>query len=265
MVFTQSQLEAIAAALGHTEEGLSGSEIGHLLKTCCMNDPAPDLTKRHRLYNAFAEYQNHAKERVKILGFIRKAMKPERFSRAPEKFEPMRANLNQALAFAGLAVDASGTLISVVQAKTLTDARRRADELRADLLARSVHPDVVAFCREELLADDYFHAVLEATKSIADKIRSRTGLTDDGALLVDRALGGDIPMLAINSLQTKSEKDEQKGFANLVKGIFGMFRNPTAHAPRVHWAMQKSDAEDLLSLVSLVHRRLDAAHMPPRV
>jgi uncharacterized protein (TIGR02391 family) len=177
----------------------------------------------------------------------------------------MRDNLNRALAFAGLAVDASGALISVNEAKTLTEARQRANELRADLLARNVHSDVVAFCREELLADNYFHAVLEATKSIADKIRSRTGLTDDGASLVDRALGGEIPMLAINSLQTKSEQDEQKGFVNLVKGIFGMFRNPAAHAPKVHWAMQKSDAEDLLSLASLVHRKLAAAHMPPRI
>jgi uncharacterized protein (TIGR02391 family) len=259
-VFSQSQLQAIAGALGDTEQGLTGPEIGHLLQTCRMNDPTPAMTKRHRLYNAFAEYQNQAQERVNILGFIRKAMRPERFSRMPEKFEPMRANLNQALAFAGLAVDASGTLISVDQAKTLTEARQRADELRADLLARSVHPDVIAFCREELLADNYFHTVLEATKSIADKIRTRTGLTDDGGPLVDKALGGDAPMLAINSLRMESEKSEQKGFANLVKGIFGMFRNPTAHAPRVNWVMEKSDAEDLLSLVSLVHRRLDKAH-----
>jgi uncharacterized protein (TIGR02391 family) len=263
-VFSQSQLEAIAGALADTSEGLTGSEIGHLLQICRLNDPTPEITKRHRLHNAFVEYQNRTQDRKNILAFIRNAMKPERFSRMPEKFEPMRANLNQALAFAGLAVEASGTLILIDQANTLTDAKRRANELRADLLARSVHPDVIAFCREELLADNYFHAVLEATKSIADKIRTRTGLTDDGGSLVDKALGGDIPMLAINPLKAESEKSEQKGFANLVKGIFGMFRNPTAHAPRVQWVMEKSDAEDLLSIVSLVHRRLDKAYMPPR-
>jgi hypothetical protein len=32
-----------------------------------------------------------------------------------------------------------------------------------------------------------------------------------------------------------------------------------------NWPMMKDDAEDLLSLVSLIHRRLDAAQMPPRV
>jgi uncharacterized protein (TIGR02391 family) len=94
----------------------------------------------------------------------------------------------------------------------LSEAQRRAQELRADLTTRGVHPDVLRFCREELLADDYFHAVMEAVKSVADKLRARTGLTDDGGTLVDRALTGDPPMLAINPLKTESEKSEQKGF-----------------------------------------------------
>jgi uncharacterized protein (TIGR02391 family) len=107
--------------------------------------------------------------------------------------------------------------------------------------------------------------VLEAVKSVADKLRARTGLPDDGAPLVDRALTGDLPMLAINPLKTEREKSEQRGFANLLRGTFGMFRNTTAHEARINWPMTKEDAEDLFSLVSLIHRRLDAAHMPPRV
>ena len=173
--------------------------------------------------------------------------------------------VNRALAFAGLEMDAQGVLGATDVARTIPEAERRARELREDLVRRGVHPDVLAFCRAELLADDHFHAVLEAVKSIADKMRSRTGLLDDGSALVDRALGGDPPMLAINNHQTQDEKSEQRGFANLVRGAFGMFRNPTAHAPRVHWPMAREDAEDLLSLVSLMHRRLDAATTPPRV
>nr|WP_292639330.1 TIGR02391 family protein [Mesorhizobium sp.] len=68
----------------------------------------------------------------------------------------------------------------------------------------------------------------------------------------------------MNALATKSEQDEQNGFGNLLKGTFGMFRNPTAHEARINWTMSKEDAHDLLSLVSLIHRRLDAASMPPR-
>lgn len=263
--FTESQLEAIASALGETNEGLTGTEIGQLLASCTMTDPTPDLTKRIRLYNAFAASQNKRRDRGAILAFMRKSMKPERYIRSSERFEVMRNNLNAALSFAGLAVDASGTLSASQKVRTLPEAERRANELRDGLSARGVHPDVLRFCRAELLADNYFHAVLEATKSVADKVRDRTGLQDDGATLVNRALRGNPPMLAINALSTESEKSEQRGFANLVNGIFGMFRNPTAHAPRISWSMKKADAEDLLSLASLVHRRLDEAHMPPRL
>lgn len=263
--FAQAQLQAIADALGDTSDGLTGSEIAHLLATSEIADVAPNTTKRHRLYNAFANDQNRRQDRTRVLGFIRNSMKPERFAQSPKRFEPMRARLNQALAFAGLAVEPTGRLVGVEQARTLSEAQRRAQDLRVDLTSRGVHPDVLRFCREELLADNYFHAVLEAVKSVADKLRTRTGLIDDGAALVDRALVGDPPMLAINSLKTESEKGEQRGFANLLRGTFGMFRNTTAHAARIHWLITKEDAEDLFSLVSLIHRRLDGAHMPPRV
>lgn len=148
-------------------------------------------------------------------------MKPERFVRSPDRFEPMRDHLNRALAFAGVAVDATGTVATVEQARTLSEAQRRARDLRADLTTRGVHPDVLRFCCYELVADNYFHAVMEAVKSVADKLRARTGLTDDGVTLVDRTLTGDPPMLAINPLKTESEKSEQKGFANLLRGTFG--------------------------------------------
>ena len=264
--FSQSQLEAIADALGDTNEGLTGAEIDRLLATYQMSDPTPTGTnKRDRLYNAFAESQNSRQDRRAVRDFIRHAMKPERHARRPERFEPMRMNLNRVLAFAGLAVDESGELSAGDRARTLSEAERRARALKENLTARGVHPDVLRFCQAELVADDYFHAVLEATKSIADKIRNQTDLGEDGATLVERALGGDPPMLAVNAFHTESERSEQRGFTNLVKGVFGMFRNPTAHAPRIHWAMNESDAEDLLSLASLIHRRLDSAHMPPRV
>lgn len=258
-LFSQSELEAIAAALANTSEGLSGSEIGHILSLLRMKDPDPTMAKWKRLHNAFVERQNKSGNRRAILEFIRQAMKPERYARHPARFEPLRTNVNRALAFSGLAVDAAGKLYSVTQAQTLTEAARRADELRADLTTRGVHPDVLRFCRAELVADNYFHAVLEATKSIADKIRSKTGLMDDMATLVDKTLAGDSPLLAINSLSTESQRSEQRGFVNLVKGTFGIFRNTTAHEARILWSMNKADAEDLLSLASLIHRRLDSA------
>lgn len=257
--FAQSELEAIAQALGDTSEGLTGPEIGHILASLGLADPTPSMTKWKRLHNAFVERQNYSQNRRAILQFVREAMKPGRYARTPARFEPMRANLNKALAFSGLAVEANGELVAMDKVQTLSEATRRAAELRADLVAREVHPDVLAFCREELVVDNYFHAVLEATKSVANKLRARTGLADDGATLADKALAGSLPLIAINGLMSESEWSEQRGFTNLVKGVFGMFRNPTAHEARQLWAMEKRDAEDLLSVVSLIHRRIDLA------
>src|SRR5260370_28530752 len=158
--FTQSQLEAIAHALGDTAEGLTGSEIAHLLHVATISDTDPQLTKRHRLLNAFAQSQNTRGDRRAILKFMRQAMKPERYLRDSHRYEPMRAKLNAALAFAGLMFDQSGTLGAADQVATLPEAERRARELRADLVLRNVHEDLLRFCRSELLLANHFHADL---------------------------------------------------------------------------------------------------------
>jgi uncharacterized protein (TIGR02391 family) len=135
------------------------------------------------------------------------------------------------------------------------------------LQRREVHGDVLRFCRAELIQDNYFHAVLEATKGLSDKIRARTGLTADGGPLAEQALGlgqARTPFLAFNSLRTESEQSEQKGLLNLMKGLLGTFRNPTAHAPKISWNMTEQDALDLLTMASFLHRRLDRAARTPK-
>jgi hypothetical protein len=77
----------------------------------------------------------------------------------------------------------------VAAAQTLTEAEATACALRKVLIERKVHADVLKFCRAELLVDNYFHAVFEATKSVAEKLRQKTGLGSDGSQLVDEALG----------------------------------------------------------------------------
>ena len=38
-----------------------------------------------------------------------------------------------------------------------------------------------------------------------------------------------------------------------------MFRNPTAHEPKVDWEITEQDALDILGIISYCHRRLDNA------
>lgn len=88
--------------------------------------------------------------------------------------------MNTVLAFSGLSVGADGKIRTETPATTLDEAQKRASSLKAALLERNVHPDVLKACKSELLQDNYFHAVLETTKSVSDKIRMKTGLVYDG-------------------------------------------------------------------------------------
>lgn len=211
---------------------------------------------------AFAARQAQDRCANTICAYIQAAMDPVRYAGRTETFEGLREQINVTLAFAGLSVGSDGKLRPAETARTLDEAEGRAQRLRQELTRRKVHPDVLRFCRAELLQENYFHAVFEATKSVADKIRQLTGLEVDGAELVDRALafdGARPPMLAFNTLRSEAERSEHRGMMNLLKGMFGTFRNVTAHAPKIHWNITEQDAMDLLTLCSLLHRRLDAA------
>lgn len=74
---------------------------------------------------------------------------------------------------------------------------------------------------------------------------------------MNRAFSGQQPVLALGPLSTESEKSEQRGFAHLLIGLFGAVRNPLAHAPKANWPMSEQDALDILTMISLIHRKLD--------
>jgi uncharacterized protein (TIGR02391 family) len=260
--FEEETLQAICDVLGDTENGLTGGQIGRLLNRVGIDDPTPTRTKRYRLFNALHQRQQDDGSGNAVVKFIHAAMKPVSYTNRRDQYAYLREELNVALAFAGLSLGEDGVIQRTPHVQTLSNAEKRAESLQKKLDARGVHDDVLKFCRAELLQDNYFHAVFEATKSVADKLRRKADVSSDGARLVDEALAlgrSGTPVLAINALETKTERSEQKGFANLVKGLFGTFRNTTAHAPKIRWDVDEQDALDLFSLASLCHRRIDSA------
>jgi uncharacterized protein (TIGR02391 family) len=261
-IFNAQQLAAISRIMADTDNGLTGSEIQYLLGDCKIHDVTPDMTKWKRLFNAFVENQNQKQMGNCVVMFINRAMNPVQYTKRPDVFACRRDEINTALALCGMYVGDDGRVRRAAKAQHLNEALERADRLHAVLVNRNVHADVLQFCRAELLDENYFHAVFEAMKSIAAKIRSLSGLRSDGAELVQQAFGiahDRTPLLAINDLSTETAKGEQRGFANLLVGLFGTIRNPLAHNPKVEWQMEEQDALDLLTTASLIHRKLDRA------
>ncbi|WP_044415286.1 TIGR02391 family protein [Halarcobacter anaerophilus] len=258
--FNASVIESISKILGDTSNGFTGTEIAKLLYESSIEDIESTITKWRRINAALENKQNIDNCSNNILAFIQNSLNPAKHYDNEEWFNDTRNKINKVLSFEGFSIGENGKIEPIKKSNTISESKARASKLKESLLLRKVHNDVLKYCKEELLVDNYFHAVFEATKSVADKIRERTNLTSDGATLVDEAFSfKSIPYLSLNSLITESEQSEQKGFMNLLKGLFGTFRNTTAHAPKIKWKIDELDALDILSMISLVHRRLDKA------
>ena len=256
--FTQPILEVISKILGDTNEGLTGSEIQYLLAQSQITDIEPSLTKWKRLYSAFANYQNIQKCSNNILTFISLALAPAKYVDNPEIFAEKRNQINQQLSFIGYQFNVNGKFSEIKQATTITEAQRKADDLKTKLEQRKAHMEIFKYCKEELLANNYFHSVFEANKGLFQRIRDLSLHNEDGNKLIEYVFSC-TPVLIINNYQSKSEQDEHKGFCNILKGLCGMFRNPEAHEPKISWEITEMDALEILSMISYCHRRLDNA------
>lgn len=253
---------SVAAVLGATDPpGLTGTQIGQLLAQTKIEDSYPTLTKHKRLAAALQNRQAQDGHSNRLVTFLTWAMDPARYVRDPVAFEALRQDLNEVLSLVGLKITDRGQVARAPQARTLDEVAALAGRLQGELTRRGVHPQVIHYCREELLRRSTFHAVFEATKGLAERLRQMTRMTIDGDELVTACFTGksSTPVVRINAYNTKSETSEHNGFANLLRGVFGTFRNPTAHAPRTAWAVSEDDALDLFSTLSYLHRRLDGA------
>jgi uncharacterized protein (TIGR02391 family) len=254
--FSEQLLQVMCDILGETSDGLSGSDISLLLKHCDIPAPDSGVTKRHRLYQALSKRQNEDGCANHVIHFVQCALIPENYLERPHQFDYLRYSLNEVLSEAGYQIGTDGKFHRIP--KIATGAAQRASQLRSALLPRNLHPEVMRLCRPELLGDHYLLVVLEAAKSLSGKIQQKTGFTSVGAELAENALGiGKGPKLAFNTLQSESEISEHLCLLNLIKGVLAVFNNPSTRGAT--WAINETDAIDLLTLISMLHRRLDQA------
>ena len=259
-------VEGVADVLGESNTGLTGTEIAQLLGVAGVQDLYPSGSKRQRLREALLARQAADQASNCVIRFIAEAMAPVRYASVPTRFTSRKDALNEVLVHVGLRVIDTGQIARGPVASTLSEAAKHANALRTELRRRGTHQEVLAYCTEEILAKNAFHASLEATKSISDRLRRLTGQNLDGSRLVDAVLTAGqsgVPKVMINTMGTPSESDEQKGFANIVRGLCSMFRNPVAHDPRLTRTVGDEDLLELLTTISMIHRRLDSATITP--
>jgi uncharacterized protein (TIGR02391 family) len=241
---------------------LTHKQISEVMNTCGIVDVSPDVSKPNRIYNSLTTRQKQDGCGNTVILFIKNVVTPRRYKDENE-FERDREAFNEKLVYIGLEIDKTGSVSQVNKAKTISEAKERAFKIKRKIGGLNIHSEVIRFCEEEWLKDNYFHAILEVTKSVPDKIRHISGLNTDGAPLIDEAFGlgnENKPMLAFNFLQSESEISEHKGFNNFLKGFMGMYRNPKAHNPKIHEDTQLDDLTEVLLIASVIYRKLDSTY-----
>lgn len=272
----EQQLKAICDVLAETSLGYTKTELTRLLqqsKITVVSDGKVSngytyqlgLNKRDWLYNCLATEINNSHSFTRIYTFLEKALNPVAFTdeKSRGKYSYFLEGVNKVLLLAGLEITKEGKLIEVVQAKTLDEVDRRVNSLQRQLYNRAIHSEVQKYCIKDYLQKDYYDAVFEAAKGLAERVRQITGLTSDGGTLFQTAFAKNDPYLFFNSMQTDSEKSEFIGLKELMEAIFHLVRNPAAHTPKINWKVDEARALDVLTLISFAHKYLDECHKMP--
>jgi len=215
--------------------------------------------KTDRIFYALKERQVQDRCGNNVLAFVIRLLNPKRYN-DESAFERDRTNINEKLVYEGIEIDKSGQPKQVQKAKTISEAKCRSLKIKEKVHGIGVHRDILRYCEEEWLKENYFHAILEITKSVAERLRQLSSYTSDGAELVDECFGlgkDNKPMLAFNTLQTESEKSEHKGFGNFCKGFFSMYRNPKAHNPKILEDTQLNQMTEVLVVATIIQNKLD--------
>lgn len=260
-LFDEQDLRNISDVLSKI---ITHSQITEYLNNCNI-EQTNGSNKSDRIYSALKERQRVDGCGNNVAAFILKVISPKRYSDEIE-FENHRSLINEKLAFAGYAISETGQLKVCTKASTISEAKERSQKIKTKIHGLKIHYNIIPYCDEEWLRDDYFHAIEEVAKSVFDTLKQKSGnYAMDGAPLVDFcfALKDDKnpkPKLAFNRLSTDSEISEHKGFANFCKGFYGMYRNPKAHSSRKNEETSLEQLAEVLVVATIIHNRLDSVY-----
>lgn len=272
----QQQLKSICDVLADTSRGLTKSELS--LKLGQSGISAVDdgfksdgltyqigFNKRDWLFNCFANEVNTKKTYLNILKFIENALDPVNYttSEKRDKYNYLFEETNKVLLLIGLEVQEDGKIKAAVKATSLDEVDRRVNNLQKQLYNRAIHSQVTKYCIKDYLRKDYYDAVFEASKGLAQRVREISGLATDGGTLFQAAFNKNDPYIFFNAMQTDSEKSEYSGLRELLESIFHLVRNPAAHTPKINWCTNETKALDVLTLISFAHKYLDECHRVP--
>lgn len=249
-------LEHIAILIG---ENFTNSEIAKCFKNLSLSDRGADSTKRKRLMFVFNKYQNknkNSKDTYRILEYL---FNPIEFLNNEQRFKDLKVAINKILCLEGIEIDVNGKICLADKITNITKINERYNSLIVKLQERKAHSEVLRYCTEELLQENYFHSVFECCKGISERVRELSGLNTDGSPLFEQVFSTKKPILKINDLKNSTDINQQNGLKEMINGITHYVRNVTAHTPKIKWTIDENDALEIFNIISFLHKILDNA------
>ena len=103
----------------------------------------------------------------------------------------------------------------------------------------------------------YTDVVKDACLYLIEMIQDKSERNDlDGEALINTVFSEKNPQLLINNNQTISEKDEQRGFFYILRGIICGMRNPISHTKKIKYSKEESESI-ILFINNYILRKLD--------
>lgn len=253
--FNAQSIETISRIIGNI---MTGSTITKMFELLRIEDNSNQSTKWRRLDFVMRETQTTYGCGNKVLEIIKYVFHPTSswFSDNNE-YRASINEINKCISFYGYEVHEDGDIHLIKSSKTRTQANERYDLLKSKLFERNIHPQIIKFCTQDIVNEDYFSIIFEASKSVYDRIRNMTGITYDGNKLINTCFDMKYPIIIFNSLKTDTEKNLYKGLKNILLSIAQLGRNPKAHTPKIYSYDNLDNCLDMLNLISFSHKMLD--------
>lgn len=247
-------LESISKLIG---ENFANSDINKCFKTLSLSGRGAESTKWKRLMFVFKKYQDKNKNSRDTYRILEYFLNPIRFLDNQQQFKDLRISLNRVLCLEGIQINDIGKICVADKITNIDQINERYDSLIIKLKERKVHNEVLKYCTQELLQENYFHSVFECCKGLAERVREFSGLGTDGSQLFDEVFSTKKPLLKINELSNPSEINQQNGFKEMLNGITHYVRNVTAHTPKIKWIINEDEALEIFNTISFLHKILD--------
>ena len=258
---SMQELDSICGVIADTHYGFTVSEINKFLKQCFIKElPYNEhKNKKEWLYNCFCSELNTTQNFRKVYDFIEAALNPIQYTDDSKRtfFRSICESINKVMLLIGFRVNDQGKIVEDIKANNLEEVDRRINDLKRQLYLRAIHQEVEKYCISDYLRKDYYDAVFEAAKGVAERVREMTGLKTDGGTLFDIVFSKNNPYIVLGKMETQSEMSEYLGIKELLMSIFHLVRNPAAHTPKLNWVTNEKKALDILSLISIAHKYLD--------